>query len=643
MGASTGYLRTPTVWGERVAFVTEDDVWTVGIEGGVARRLTTSASEDSLPRFSPDGSRIAFVARDEGRPEVYVIPAEGGRPRRLTALGASTCIVCGWTPDGSEILFTSDYDSPFERETQAFAVSAEGGAPRPLQIGHASTVAIAHHGGVLVGRNAVDPARWKRYRGGTAGDLWIDPHGGGNFHRLISLPGNVVWPMWDADGSRIYFLSDHEGMGNVYSVRPDGSDLHRHTDEREYFARFPATDGVRIVYSAGARIRVLDTRDDSVQTLEVETPSSAPQSVRRFIEGSEDLEDFAPAPDGTQIALVTRGQPYTMPLWEEAVTHQGVGSRVRYHHAEWLCDSKRLVVVDDAEGFDRIGVIAADQSEAPQFVTESSFGRITDLAVSPVADEIAFANHRHELYALDLSGKHEPRKLDKSPATKIARPAFSPDGRYLAYTWAPTVDVALVRICKLKSGEIHDVTTPLRVDANPVWDPEGKYLFFLSTRDFNPVYDALQFDLSFPQAMRPFVVTLRRDVPSPFIPKPQPLHRERRHDGDDDKKAKPPRIEIDFEGITGRVLGFPVEEGRYQEIVAARGRALFTRFPVKGIRPLPNTWREEPVLGSLQVFDFESQRLVTLAQEVEEIRLSTDGRTLVYASRERLRAIDAGA
>jgi tricorn protease len=640
----TGYYRFPTVFADRLAFVSEDDLWLARLDGGIARRLTTSLSEISLPRFSPDGALLAFVGREEGHPEVYVMPAEGGPARRLTYLGGNVCVVCGWSADGKEILFTSDYGSPFERDTQAFAVSIEGGAPRPLRLGHVATIAVARSGATLIGRNAIDPARWKRYRGGTAGDLWIDPSGSGTFRRLISLRGNLVWPLWL--GERVFFVSDHEGVGNVYSCTPSGGDLRKHTDEREYYARYPSTDGRSIVYGAGAELRVIDTRDGSVRTLEIATPSTAPQTVRRFVESSDRLEHFAPSPDGTQIAIVSRGQPYAMPLWEEAVTHFGRGSRVRYRLIEWMPDGKRLVMVDDAEGHERIVAVDADRdpSDGVRALTDTSIGRVVELTVSPAGEMVAFTNHRREFFVVDAGGSpKDVRKLDESPGDVVSRLAFSPDGRYLAYTWSPSHDVGIIRVCKIKSGELHDVTSPLRVDVNVAWDPDGDYLYFLSTRDFNPVYDALQFDLSFPLAMRPFAVALRKDVRSPFVPKPAPLHKERRPEDEAGAKVKPPKIEIDFDGIDGRIIAFPVEEGRYDDIAAARRRVVFTRFPLKAIKVPPKRWHEEEERsGDLLAYDFDAQRLVTLAHEVDDFRLAADHRTLVYGSKDRLRAIDAG-
>ena len=242
---------------------------------------------------------------------------------------------------------------------------------------------------------------------------------------------------------------------------------------------------------------------------------------------------------------------------------------------EWLRDGKRFACVSDGSGYEQIVVQRADGADDPKIVTTGDIGRVTELAVSPAGDVVAFANHRHELCVLDLDdGK--VRVLDTSPAHRISDLAFSPDGRFLAYVWSPTRGASIIRVVKVSSGKVHDVTSPLRVDHSPAWDPEGKYLYFISTRDFNPVYDALQFDLSFPQAQRPFVVTLRSDVPSPFVPQPRPIHRDHDHDHDhdDEKKSDKPedlRIDIDFDGIDGRVLGFPVEEGEYGQIVAVQG------------------------------------------------------------------------
>ena len=635
-----GYYRYAAIAGDRIAFVCEDDVWTAPLDGGPATRLTATPGLCSTPRFSPDGAQIAFVATDEGNAEVYVVPSGGGKPRRLTYLGGSLTAISCWSPDGSEILFVSNPNAWYERDTRGYGVSPDGGTPRPLDLGHMKSLSLGPGTRVVIGRNADDPARWKRYRGGTSGEIWIDSAGLGEFDRLPLPDGNPVWPMWIGD--RIYFASDHEGIGNLYSCSVDGSDVRRHTHHGEYYVRFPSTDGKRIAYTAGGALYCYDVESDQTRELAIASPSAASQTVRKFLPGSQTLDEFAPSPDGTKVAAIVRGQPFVMPFWEEAPVNYGRGSTVRNRCIAWTHDGMRFVTTTDANGFEQLIVRDADASSEPKPLTSGDIGRVTELVCSPAKDVAAFANHRYELFAVDLRDG-STRLLDKGIGNRISDLAFSPDGRFLAYVWSPIEEgVSIIRIVRLKSGEVHDVTPSLRVDDSPAWDPEGRYLYFISTRDFDPVYDALQFDLSFPQAQRPFVVTLRPDVPNPFTPKPKPVHRDVEHEAQDKKKdGGQPRVEIDFEGIRGRILAFPVDEGEYGQIVAVRNRVLFTKFEVRGIKPQARSWDEEDVAGTLLAYDFDQQRCATVAGDVSEIALAADRRTLLYRSHDKLRAIDA--
>ncbi len=638
-----GYYRYATLAADRIVFACEDDLWSVPSSGGTAVRLTATPGACTLPRLSPDGSHIAFIATDEGNPEVYVMPSSGGRPRRLTFLGGTIASTCTWSSDGSEIYFVSNPSAWYERDTRGFAISPAGGSPREIGLGHMKSFYPGPDGRFAIGRNETDPARWKRYRGGTAGEVWTDAQHAGEFERLQLPNGNPVWPMWIGD--RIYFLSDHEGIGNIYSCSIDGGDVRRHTHHSDYYVRFPSTDGRRIAYTCGGAIFCYDLARDEAREVAIAAASAAPQTARRFLDGSEEFDEFAPSPDGTTLAIIARGQPYTMAFWEETPLLHGKGGGVRERCIAWMHDGKRFVTVSDENGYEQIALHAADASTPARMLTKSDIGRVTELACSPVSDRIAFANHRYELCLLDGDGA--PRVIDKSLGNRVTDLAFSPDGRWLAYVWWPGGDnTAIVRIVKCKSGKTYDVTPRMRVDQSPAWDPEGKYLYFISTRDFDPVYDALQFNLSFPQAQRPFLLTLRSDVPNPFTPKPKPVHREHEHEreqADEEKRKseKPPRIEIDFDGIEGRILAFPVDEGQYEQIVAVRSRALFTKFEVRGIKPHDRAWDEEDDDGSLLAYDFEQQRSATIATDLSEIVLGSDHHTIVYRSRDRLRAIDA--
>ena len=638
-----GYYRYPTVAGDRVVFACEDDLWSAPLSGGRAARLTATQGQCTFPRLSPDGSQIAFISTDEGNPEVFVMPAAGGMPRRLTFLGGTLAGVCGWSEDGREILFVANPSAWYERETRGFRIAASGGMPVELQLGHMKNFSYGAGGAMAVGRNEQDPARWKRYRGGTAGEVWVDPTGSGDFEKAALPNGNPTWPM--LIGERLYVLADHEGIGNIYSCAPDGTDLVRCTNESDYYVRFPSTDGKNIVYSAGGALFRYDIAADRTFPIEVECASAAPQTVRRFLSGSEEFYEFAPSPDGLHVGIVARGQAFTMPLWDEApIAHDG-SSNARTRALTWLHDG-RFACVTDRSGFEQIAIFERESGDEPTLATKTDIGRVTELVASPTANLVAFANHRYELIVLNLDDG-SLRTIDTSLGNRVTDLAFSPDGRWLAYVYWPGGDnSSIVRVAKVKSGKVHDVTSQLRVDSSPAWDPDGKYLYFISTRDFDPVYDALQFNLGFPQAQRPFVVTLAPDVANPFAPKPKPVHRDHEHEHreEDERDKKPPavpRVEIDFDGILGRILAFPVDEGDYGQLVATKRRVFFTKFDVRGIKPGGSNWDDDDHLGTLFAYDFDQQRLAPFAHDVNDIALGNDGRTLVYRSQERLRAVDA--
>ena len=251
----------------------------------MARRLTAGLSEPSTPCLSPDGKWIAFIGRDEQHAEVYVMPAEGGPAKRLTWLGPDT-LVRGWTPEG-HILFVSTHGQPFFRNHRAYTLAPEGGTPLMLPLGQVNHLAFGPEGARVIGRNTADPARWKRYRGGTAGHLWIDAAGTGQYRRMTELKGNITSPMWV--GGRIYHLSDVEGIGNLYSCLPDGSGLRRHTHHEDFYARHAQTDGTRIVYQCGAELWLYEPATDTPTRVDVRTPAHRTQAARKFVAAADHL------------------------------------------------------------------------------------------------------------------------------------------------------------------------------------------------------------------------------------------------------------------------------------------------------------------------------------------------------------------
>ncbi len=394
--ASQGYVRYPTIHQDRIVFVSEDDLWLVSSEGGRAERLTAGVGEVSYPRFSPDGTLLAFVGREEGPGEVYVMPASGDMARRLTYQG-TLCRVNAWLPSGEEILYASNAGQFAGRFEVLYAIALGGGEPRQLPYGMANAISFGPRGGVVIGRNINirDFAYQKRYRGGRVGHLWCDSAGSGTFQRLLQLNGNIADPCWI--GERIYFLSDHDGVGNVYSCTPQGEDVRRHTDHNDFYARHMSGDGQRLVYHAGADLYLFDPSTDSGRRLDVELPSIRTQRNRKFVSAVKYLNSYQLNPQGYAVAITTRGKAFTMGNWEGPTLQHGELDGVRYRHLNWLNDGKRLVAIHDAPGRESLVIFNPEDASEPQTFPDIEFGRVVSLAVSPTDDAVALSNHRNEL------------------------------------------------------------------------------------------------------------------------------------------------------------------------------------------------------------------------------------------------------
>lgn len=674
-----GYYRFPTIHADTVVFVCEDDLWTVPASGGVARRLTSNLGEVTRPALSPDGSQLAFVGREEGQSEIYLMPAQGGPTRRLTYMGGSLCLTCGWTQDG-KIIFASNADHWYLRFTYLYTMDTNGNLPVKLDFGLARGIAYGPAGGILLGRHTDDPARWKRYRGGTAGQLWIDETGDGNFRHLSQIDGNLTSPMWlpdkDWPKGRIYFISDHEGIGNLYSCLPSGQDLRRHTDQEDYYVRNASTDGQRIVYHAGADLFVYEPDGDLNYHIPIEFHSPQTQRQRKFVEPWRYLESASIHPGGQAVAITARGKVFNFANWEGAVFQHGVNSvlsngsspneepiktGVRYRLPHWLKDGKRIIAVTDAGGEEALVILQGDGQGEEEHLSDLDIGRPEAIAVNPQKDQIAFSNHRYELVFLDLSTR-ELKVIDRGKASPISGFNWSPDGQWLVYSVSQSLQVSTLKLWQVASGESYPVTEPLLRDVAPAFDPLGRYILFLSYRQFDPVIDNLQFDFNFPRGMRPFLITLQKDTLSPFIPRPksvEPDENEGKRDedpkendnetpnpeGEEEKSEEHPEdtLEIDLEGIQNRVVTFPVPEGRYGRVLGTKdGKVMYSRYPVLGTLNQDLMEDDAPAQGTLFVYDFEDQKEEQLFTSISTFDLTPDGSTLIYRTGNRLRVLKVG-
>jgi len=658
---SSGYYRYPTIHQNTVVFVCEDDLWTVDAQGGIARRLTANKGEATRPRLSTDGRHLAYTGREEGQSEIYLMPAEGGPSRRMTYLGNSHCQTAGWTDDNRIILAHSG-DQPFSSMLHLYSVDLEGNPPELINTGPARAVSYGPDRGLVIGRNNNNPARWKRYRGGTTGQIWIDEYGDNQFRTLIDLQGNLDSPIWLSE--RIYFLSDHEGISNLYSCHPSGEELQRHTNHNTYYARNAASDGQRIVYHAGADLYLFDPVTNESSQIPVDLHSPQTQRNRKFVSASRYLGDWALHPKGHSVAITTRGKPFTFANWEGAVLQYGEDDSARYRLLNWLSDGERLIAVTDAEGEENFVVMQDDGNglSKPEIIGGLDIGRPVNLKVNPQNDQILFSNHRHELFFLDLESK-KLSFIDRGKSSRITGFNWSPDGEWAVYSVSISLQVSILKLWHVGTKEIRVLTRPVLHDIEPAFDPQGNYIYFLSYREFDPVYDNMHFDLSFPQGVRPYLITLQEDLASPFIPVPhapgqndtngKSINNHKGKDGDvapkqdeenAEEKKKSHKIKIDLEGIENRIIAFPVKEGLYGRILGTKdGKVIYSRYPVEGA--LGQSWLPStpPAKGSLYVYDFKQQEEESLVSGISSFNLTYDGATLIYRSGNSLRVLKAGS
>ncbi len=652
--SNAGYYRLPTIGQDAVVFVSEDDLWIAELDkeaavNGPARRLSANPGAPTQPCLSANGEWIAFTSREEGMPEVYVMPRDGGTAKRLTYLGANTRLL-GWHPHKADtVLFHSDAEQPFPGQFHAYEISYKKGEARPIKVGPIMGISfepsgqgtvIHRHGG---GRGAGDPAMWKRYRGGKAGQLWIDRNGDGTYAPLISLDSDLANPMWI--GKRIYFLSDHDGIGNLYSCTPTGKRIKQHTFHDCFYVRHPKTDGKRIVYSNGGDLFVFDPRTDETAALELSTPSSLAQLSRKYADPSRYLESYALHPQGHSMCVITRGKAFAFAHWEGHISQRGESSgSERYRLAHYLDDGKTILAVGDGSGEEQLVYLKEDGSRR-SVGKRYNFGRAIELKASPgKLPLVAIANHRNELIILDPSGRKKTKIIDSSEFDRIESLDWSRDGKWLAYTFANSFTTRGIRLYNVQTGKKSDLTNFDFNDHALSFDPQGDYLYFLSYREFDPVYDNHHFDLGFPRGVRLLAIPLRSELASPFLPVPRaPSAPPSPATKPDSKSTKPKPVHIDIKGIQDRVVAAPFGEGRFNGIRAIPGKILFSSFPIEGsLNASWGTTGSPPANGTLEAWDILECKRETLISGISDFLVSSDHKTFAYRAGNRLRVLKAG-
>ncbi len=633
-----GYYREPHVSKNIVVFVSEDDIWRIPLRGGVARRMTTNQSTVFHPMISPNGRFIAYTTMEEGHPELYIMNSKGEDLKRLTYLGGFCQPVC-WTPDSKEIVFSSNYNQA--HDSSIYKVGIGGGEPVKMPFGNANEISFGEKG-VVIGRHTRDTARWKRYRGGTAGEFWIDRKGNGTFEPFLKDISNKANPMWIGD--RIYFLSDHEGVANIYSVNVRGQDIKRHSDQREFYARNATTDGKNIVYQAGGDIYLLDVAANEETKVKIEFHSSRQQVQRKFVNASRYLQGYGLSKDGTQTVVAVRGKLHSLANWSGPVRPWGERSAARYRIPAWMHDGKRFVAVCDAlDGEDRLVVVDTEKGKEKLF-ENINLGRIHQILPAVKGDLVAVTNHRNELIIMNIA-EETMQVADSSEHFRIGNVDWSPDARWIAYDLSDTAQSAKIRVLNTETMEVHDVTRPLKRDFEACFSPDGKYLYFIGERIFNPIYDSVQFELSFIKSTKIYCVPLKKEYPSPFEPKicsPGIPDMKNGKNGKNGKNEKGIEVEIEFENIFERVIECPMDPGEYWNLSVVENKILFMETPRDGL-PERSSWRDAAKPKNiLKVYDLEKLQEDIIISGIDSYKLSLDGKGMIIRKQGELTVLKAG-
>jgi len=710
--ASPGYLRFPHIAHDITVFVAADDVWLAPLAGGRAWRFTTDEAEAATPRLTPDGTQVAWVSAKDGSPEIYVASLADGTSTRLTYWGTSWARVCGWSPAG-EVLAVSRANQPFAHYVRAraltTALSGRPGAERVLPFGPVSDLSLGPSGDGTGGGSAVgshgldtvglltgkwggfndDPANWKRYRGGTAGRLWVGPAtaivsgapGGDDrspvpFRRVFAdLPAQFGSPM--IVGGRLAFISDHEGTGNVYSCALDGSDLRRHTDHEGWYARQASTDGQRVVYARGGELWLLgDLQAAGPVRLEITLGSPVRGRAPRLVTAEDHVGSLCVDHGGRASTIEVRGTVHWLTHRDGPARAVSVVPGARARFPQVLGTGGQVVWASDVDGSDGLVIGSgdpaspADPAVAPRRIAAGQVGRIAGLAAAPDGRAVAVSAQDGRLRVVDVESG-QARLIAASDNGVVTGLAWSPDSAWLAWS-QPTEHPAdmngnqlrRLRLARIADGQVFDATDGRFADTEPVFTLDGKYLAFLSMRNFDPIYDAHFFDLTFPYGARPYLLPLDATTPSPFAPElggrpigePADKRAGAPAAGDESASAggtsgdtavggdgqRIPPVPVETTQMADRIVALPVPEARYSSLRAVKDGLAWLREPVTGTLGIGGAQpTDDAPRPTLERFDFAKREVCELTGDVDWFEASGDGTRLVTSDRGKLTLIPA--
>jgi tricorn protease len=637
-----GYYRFPAISGDTIVFTSEGDLWSAGVAGGVARRLTSHPGEETRAAFSPDGQTIAFSANYEGPTEVYTIPSAGGLPRRRTFEGNAE--VVGWTPDGRILYATRRYATL--PDLQLAALDAEGRV-QLIPLSQASQGSYDSRGAALYfTRLPFQGSHSKRYQGGTVQQIW--KYAGEKEAVPLTADNagtskNAMW--WNG---RVYFVSDRDGTMNLWSMDENGKDLRQHTKHRGWDVREASLARGRIVYQIGADLRLFDIGTGADKVVPIELASDFDHLREHWVKTPiQYVTSVHLSPDGKQVALASRGRAFVAPVKQGRFVEIPSARPGRYREVRFL-DGKSLLILSTESGEVELWKAGADGNGAAEQLTKNGTVLRWEGVPSPDGKWIAHQDKNDQLWVMEVATRADKRVAvaegsgNSSPQFHELR--WSPDSRWLLFDREAANGLNQLMLYNVETATMSALSTDRYDNHGGSWSPDGKWIYFLSDRALKSVvrspWGSRQPDPFFDRSFKIYAMALQKGERSPFEPADE-LHpdtpdekKDAKPDAKKDGKATPPKVEIDMAGIAARIQEVPVPPGNYSNLAVTATRLCWLDRPAA-----------EPEKAVLQCADINNKgdKPGTLLEDVRGFEISADGKKMLVGKQNELLVIDAAA
>jgi tricorn protease len=572
----TKLLRFPDTHGELITFVYAGDIYLVGANGGTAQRLTSHPGAELYPKFSPDGTQIAFSAEYNGTRQVYVMPSAGGPPRQLTwyndvgempPRGGTDNRVLDWSPDGRHVLVRMNRVPWDERGGRPYLVPVDGGLETPLAVPESGGGMFDPSGTKLVYTPIDRDFRsWKRYRGGRAQDVWIYDLAANTSLQLTRDRATDHQPMWVGD--TVYFVSDRaDGTLNLYSVPPQGGDATRITPYADFDVLWPSAGPDAIVFERGGSIwRYVP--GGSATEVPIRVTGDLPQTLPRYVAAADFIESFGLSPGGERALFGARGEIFTVPAKHGEPRNVSMTPDAREHSVSWSPDGKWIAYLSDESGEYEIYVRAQDGKSPPRRITtDGDIWRFAP-AWSPDSKQLAFGDKKQRLRIVTVDGG-AIAEVDRGTHDDLDSYTWSPDSRWLAYVKSNASRNSSIWMYSTQARETRQVTPDETSETSPAFDPKGRYLYFLSNRDYNLAFSAYEFNFLYNNATRIYAATLSADGPALYRPQSDEVGAAAagkdadKKNGDAKSEAAPAPLRVDLPGFNQRVIALNAPAGNY--------------------------------------------------------------------------------